>query len=143
MAPRLNLSVYKGTHFRCFPSAHRETLRAADLCGLFNRAEHYFAVSVIPPLTFSLLFRLLLFLSSLLSGGLGGPHLVKNDLGLASPLMLLSLFRQTIEMILIYIRVVVISFVPMIIPRKHAGLQKIQFHLMLYLGFLCYPFSLF
>ena len=60
--------------FRCCPSLYCATFGAAHLRGSFNRAEHCFTVSIIPPLTFSLLFPLLVFPSSLVCGGLGGPQ---------------------------------------------------------------------
>ena len=43
-----------GLVFRCCPSLHCATFGAADLRGSFNRAEHCVAVSIIPPVTFSL-----------------------------------------------------------------------------------------
>ena len=64
----------RGLVFRCCPSLRCTTFGAADIRGSFNRAEHCVAVSIIPPLTFSLLFPLLVFPSSLLCGGFGGPH---------------------------------------------------------------------
>ena len=91
-----------GLVFRCCPSLHCATFGAADLRGSFNRAEHCVAVSIISPLTFSLLFPLLFFPSSLLSGGLGGP-LQGGTASVLRPLMQLCLFGKTIKTILLYI----------------------------------------
>lgn len=64
----------RGLVLLCCPSLHRATFKTEHLSGSFNRVEHCFTVSIILPLTFSLLLPLLFFPSSLLSGGLGGPH---------------------------------------------------------------------
>ena len=54
--PRWAYQSTRGVVFPCCPPLHCATFRAAHLRGSFNRVEHCFTVSIIPSLTFSLLF---------------------------------------------------------------------------------------